>query len=69
MVDYEYRIMLTGDGKVVESVAVFVVEEDGQVSMVDAFEVGPFETHLDVIGRVVRRVVRDGVLRFKAALS
>lgn len=58
MFDQEYRIMLTGDHKGVENVGIFYVDEDGQVSIVDAWEVAPFDTKRQLMEDILRRITR-----------
>lgn len=59
MEDHEVRIMLTVSGKVMTGWALYIIDPDGVVRFIDAQEVGPFDTLIDVMYVIVRRALRD----------
>ena len=58
MQDNEFRVMFTGERGQLRWVDVYCIDPDGQVSLGDAWEIGPFTT-LDETLRKVGRVIRQ----------
>lgn len=56
--DIETRILLTGGGKYVEDVVVWLTDSEGQWAFVDSIQVDPFATRQELAIRIARLLVR-----------
>lgn len=56
--DAEARILLTGDGKDIEDMIIWIVGADGQWYVADHQQLGPFHTRMELALRIARAVIR-----------